>query len=173
MDPWGLEGSGARLPEMGCKMGHSWGLNPIAPMESKRKLDRVPPPPPPPEPKNRKEQKVNNTSFWKRTQKICAQCLILTGCVESLTQGVVVLEPRVHFQFGQRQVALRAMGWHIEGRQLEGPTATWATRGMQKFRHVKLARQAMAFWQSYDAFARTRTRDSGLGTRSAPTGRLA
>ena len=26
---------------------------------------------------------------------------------------------------------------------------------MHKYRHVKLARQAMAFWQSYDAFART------------------
>ncbi|CAK9110495.1 Uncharacterized protein SCF082_LOCUS51317 [Durusdinium trenchii] len=26
--------------------------------------------------------------------------------------------------------------------------------GMHKYRHVKLARQAMAFWQSYDAFAR-------------------
>ena len=25
---------------------------------------------------------------------------------------------------------------------------------MQKLRHVKLARQAMVFWQSYDAFAR-------------------
>ena len=26
--------------------------------------------------------------------------------------------------------------------------------GVQKLRHVKLARQAMVFWQSYDAFAR-------------------
>ena len=49
---------------------------------------------------------------------------------------------------------------HVDPWGLEGSGAGLPELGakmghsVHKYRHVKLARQAMAFWQSYDAFAR-------------------
>lgn len=45
--------------------------------------------------------------------------------------------------------------WGLEGSGV-GLQELGAKMGhsVHKYRHVKLARQAMAFWQSYDAFAR-------------------
>jgi len=45
--------------------------------------------------------------------------------------------------------------WGLEGTGSNVPElGARMGHGMHKYRHVKLARQAMAFWQSYDAFAR-------------------
>ena len=45
--------------------------------------------------------------------------------------------------------------WGLEGTGANVPElGSKMGHGMHKYRHVKLARQAMAFWQSYDAFAR-------------------
>mmetsp|Transcript_26158 Transcript_26158/g.60572 ORF Transcript_26158/g.60572 Transcript_26158/m.60572 type:complete len:883 (-) Transcript_26158:84-2732(-) len=56
---------------------------------------------------------------------------------------------------GGREVPGHVDPWGLEGSGAELPELGCKIgHSMQKLRHVKLARQAMVFWQSYDAFAR-------------------